>query len=138
MNDQSLEFRKMKDIPGLPERVRKSFRIPVEDSQKVWVLINNKRYPVLDICLNGISIALDDNGAFTIDQTINNCELNILDESIEALNGRVIHFSSYLGEDWQCGIQWMDMNEITTRQISMIVLKMKEQLLKDDTVLKEY
>jgi c-di-GMP-binding flagellar brake protein YcgR len=138
MDDQSLEFNKIKDIPGLPEIVRKSFRIPFEENQKVWVLINNKRYPVLDICLDGIGIALDDNQTFTIDQTVNNCELNVLDESIKNLNGRIIHSSLCIGEDWQCGIQWKDMDEVTARQISMIVLKMKEQLLKDNTVLKEY
>ncbi|WP_300459809.1 hypothetical protein [Desulfobacula sp.] len=138
MEDQSLEFKKIKDIPGFPESVRKSFRIPVEDSQKAWVLINNKRYPVLDICPDGIGIGLDDNGTFTIDQTIGNCELNISDESIKALNGKVIHFSSCLDENWQCGIQWMDMDEKTAHQISKIVLTMKEQLLKDDAVLKEY
>ena len=138
MKDQSIEFQEIKESSRLPETIRKAFRIPIEDHHKVWVLINNKQYPVLDICSGGIGISLDDDSVFTIDQTIENCELTIFNKSITGLTARIIHSSFSGSEAFHCGIQWKDMKETTASQISMIVLKMKEKLLKDDTILKEY
>ena len=138
MNDQSIEFLDIKEDSTLPEIVRKSFRVPVKDSWNGRVVINNKQYPVLDICLDGISIALEDNSAFAIDQILKNCELNISDVTIKDLNGRIIHFllnPAKNCKDCHCGIQWMDMKEKTANQILKIVSKMKKQLLKDDTIL---
>jgi len=134
MNTQSIEFDNIEEDSSLPDVVRKSFRVPVEDSKKVWVVIHNRRYPVRDICLGGIGIILEDNTVFAIEQTLKNCELYIYNTSIKDLNGRVIHFSSNLEKELQCGIQWIDMKESTASQISKIVLKMKEQLLKDDGI----
>ncbi len=135
MNDQSIEFRKIKEDLTLPEIVRKSFRVPVKDSQNVRVTISNTQYPVLDICLDGIGIALEDSSAFAIDKILKNCELNIFDVTIKDLNGRIVHFSLTPAKDCHCGIQWVDMKQKTADKISKIVAKMKEQLLKDDTIL---
>lgn len=135
MNDQSIEFRKIKEDLTLPEIVRKSFRVPVKDSQNVRVAINNAQYPVLDICPDSIGIVLEDKSAFTIDQILKNCELNIFDLTIKDLNGRIVHFSLSPSKHWHCGIQWIDMKQKTADQISKIVAKMKEQLLRDDTIL---
>ncbi|WP_041279398.1 hypothetical protein [Desulfobacula toluolica] len=135
MNDQSIEFGKIKDDSTLPEIVRKSFRVPVKDSQNVWVKIHNKKYPVLDICLDSIGIVLEDKSAFTIDQILKSCELNIFDLKIKDLNGRIVHFSLSPSKHWHCGIKWMDIKQKIADQISKIVAKMKEQVLKDDTIL---
>ena len=134
MNDQSIEFQKIMGDKTLPEIVRKSFRIPVEDTEDVWVVIDKSRYPVLDICLDGIGIVLENNSVFTIEQALLNCELNIYGESIKDLNGKVVHFFSRRKKDWQCGIQWIDMEKRTADQISKIFFKMKEQLLKENNI----
>ena len=131
MNDESIDFQKIMENTTLPEIVRKSFRVPVEDTENAWVVINEIRYPVLDICLDGIGIVLEDNSVFTIEQTLINCELNIDGESIKDLNGKVVHFFSRRKNEWQCGIQWIAMEKRTADQISEIVSKKKEQLLND-------
>lgn len=132
MNSQSIEFDKINQESAIPKIIRKSFRVPIEDSKNVWVVIQGRQYPVKDICLDGIGIVLEEYSLFSIDQTIKNCELTIFNVSIKNLNGRVVHLSLNLGKELQCGIQWVDMEEKAADQISKIVLKMKEQLLKDD------
>jgi hypothetical protein len=139
MNTESFEFEILKDGSTLPEIVRKSFRIPVEDGRSAWVIINDRQYVVQDICIGGIGIVLKKDSVFCVDQVLNDCELNIFNISIKALNGRVIHFSSDHDKSndktWQCGIQWVDMRENDVNRISKILSTMKAQLLKDDNVL---
>ena len=134
MNSQSIEFDKINEDSSLPEIVRKSFRVPVEDNENIWVVINAKRYSLLDISLGGIGIVLDDTSAFTVAQTLKNCELNIFDVSIKELNGRVVHLSSDFGTALHCGIEWIDMQEKRAGQISKIIETMKKKLLEDDNI----
>ncbi len=134
MNDQSIDFQKIIEDVTSPEIVRKSFRVPINDADRenVWVVIDEKRYTVCNVSPGGISISLKDNSIFTIDQALLNCELNIFNQSVKDLNGKIIQFSSTRKKDWQCGIQWIDLKKETADQILKIVIKMKEQLLKDD------
>ena len=132
MSDQTIEFQKTKENIPLPEIVRKSFRIPIEDKENGWVVINGNRYPVLDICLDGIGIALENDSVFTIEQKLLNCELTIFNELIKNLNGQIVHLTSDQDKNLQCGIQWVDMDETAIDQISQIVSNMKQQLLKED------
>jgi hypothetical protein len=135
MNTESFEFEILKDGSTLPEIVRKSFRIPLEDGRSAWVIINNRQYVVQDICIGGIGIVLKNDSVFCVDQVLNDCELNIFNISIKALSGRVIHFSSDNDKVWQCGIQWVDMPADDVDRISKILSTMKAQLLKDTNVL---
>ena len=132
MSDQSIEFQKTKENIPLPEIVRKLFRIPIEDKENVWVVINGNRYSVLDICLNGIGIALEKESLFTVEQEFLNCELTIFDVLIQNLTGQIVHLTSDKDKNLQCGIHWINMENDTIDQISKIVSKMKEQLLKED------
>ncbi len=134
MNKQSIEFGKSKEDAELPDVVRKSFRVPVEDVQKVWAMIRNKKHAVLDVCFDGVRIAIENKAAFTIDEALSDCELKLFNVSIEGLNGKVVHISSADKKEWQCGIHWIDMQEDKARQILEIVSKMKKQLLKDDVI----
>lgn len=134
MNNPSIEFQDIKEDSDLPEIVRKSFRIPVDDTGKVCVVMNKNRYPVLDICCCGIRVGLDKKSSFSIDETLAHCELIIFNETIKNLNGKVVHFSSDRDGDFQCGIQWTGMEQKTANKIAAIVLKMKEQLLKNDSI----
>lgn len=132
MNNPSIEFQNITDDPSLPKVVRKAFRVPIEETQTAWVLIDEQQYPVLDICLGGISIAIQDNLAFNVGQQLVQCELTLFDASIKGLNGRVVHFSSNREQEWKYGIQWMDINKETASLLSTIISRMKEQLLKQD------
>ncbi len=134
MNNQSIEFDKVNEDPSLPKIIRKSFRVPIEDDENAWAVINAKRYPIRNISLEGVGIVLDDTSVFSIEQTFTHCELNIFNASIKELNGRVVHLSSDLGKVLQCGIEWIDLEEQLTDEILTIVQNMKDKLLNDDII----
>ena len=134
MNNQSIEFQNIKEDSSSSGIVRKSFRIPIEDKENVWVLINKKRYSVRDISTCGVGILLENNSRFIIEQALLNCEFSIFNVSIKKLNGKIVHLSFDKGGNLQCGIQWIDMEKKIADQISEIVFKMKEQLLKNGNI----
>ncbi len=133
MSKGTIEFQKTKEDTSLPDIVRNSFRIPIDDKENTWVVIHKKRYPVLDICLNGISIDLEKNSPFTVEQALLNCELNIFDVSIKKLKGKIVHLTSSKEGKWRCGVRWIDMGKVTEDKIFKIISKMKDQLLKDES-----
>jgi len=133
MSERSIEFQEIKEDTSIPKIVRKTFRIPIEDKEDIWVVINKKRYAVLDISLYGIGITLEKDSTFTIEQALLNCELNVFDVSIKKLKGQIVHLTSSKGGKWQCGVRWIDMEKETEDKILKIVSKMKNQLLNDES-----
>ncbi len=131
MSHQTIEFQKTKENIPLSEIVRKSFRIPIEDKESGWVIINGDRYPVLDICLGGIGIALENDSVFIIEQELSNCELTIFNVVVKNLKGQIVHLTTDQDKNLQGGIQWIDMEAAAIDQISEIVSDMKQQLLKE-------
>jgi hypothetical protein len=134
MSDRSIEFQEIKEDTALPKIIRKSFRVPIEEHENVWVAINKQRYPVLDIGLDGVGISLEKDLMFTIEQAILNCELNIYDVSMKELSGQIVHLTACGDEKWQCGIRWINLEKKTADKIFGIVSKMKDQLLKDERI----
>ena len=130
MNSQSIEFDRVKADSPLPKIVRKSFRIPVEDQKNIWIMINNTPYPVQDIGMDGLSITVKDNLAFFVDQNVSNCEFHYFDTALQNLNGRIVHISAAVGQDWKYGIQWEGLEKKVSDRILSIVCEMKSQLLK--------
>ncbi len=133
MSERSIEFQEIKEDTSIPKIVRKTFRIPIEDKEDIWVVINKKRYAVLDISLYGIGITLEKDSTFTIEQALLNCELNAFDVSIKKLKGQIVHLTSSKKGKWQCGVRWIDMEKETEDKILKIVSKMKNQLLNDES-----
>ncbi len=129
MNSQSIEFDRIKEDSPLPKIVRRSFRVPVEDEKNIWILINNTRYPIQDMCLGGVSITVKDNLMFFVDQALLNCELNYFDMTIKKLNARIVHVSAALGQGWKYGLMWTELEKNISDQISVIVYELKKQLL---------
>ena len=131
MNSQPIAFDE-NGADSFEKIIRKSFRVPAGGSDNVWVKIRNTRYPVCDICNGGIGIALENPSTFAISQTILDCELQIVDLNVKKLNGRVVHLSLNSGKEWQCGIQWIDMDKNSARQMAETISELKDELLKDD------
>lgn len=134
MDKQSTEFNTLNRDLDQSDHIRKSFRVPVAEAQKVWVMIHTRRYPVLDICFDGVRILLNEMSEFEVEQSLSNCELNIFDMHIKGLQGRVVHVSFSENKELQCGIQWMGASENEAQKIFQIVSKMKNQLLTDDGI----
>lgn len=127
MNSQSIEFNRIKEDSSLPEIVRKSFRVPVEDN--ILLMIQGIPYPVQDICPEGIGVTAGDSLAFAADQPLSNCELHYLGRSVKPLNGRIVHISASPGRDWKYGIQWENLEKEAAEGLLSIVGELKHQLL---------
>ncbi len=132
MNSRPKTSNTINQDSSLKKIVRKYFRVPVNIPDQIWVRINNIKYPVRDICLDGVGITLEDPGAFVISQTVAGCELKISDLVVKGLDGRVVHFSLNSGKDWQCGIHWTPLENNVARRISDKVSVLKNELLSDD------
>ncbi len=133
-NDKSIEFQDIKNDNAQPSIVRRSFRVPVNPDDGIKAVINGTDYKVMDISVEGISIACGVDTAFMVEQAFDNCELLTPDGVIKPLTGRVIHFSCDSGKkNRQNGILWVDLTEDTSQKISTLVVSMKNRLLKIDT-----
>ncbi len=134
MNNPGTESGNLKQDSAVSDGIRKSFRVPTDDNEDIWVVIDNKKYPVTDICPDGIGIVFRDDPGFTVEQILNNCNLKISNVMIQNLNGRIVHLSSESGRNFHWGIQWVGLEEKTASHLSKIVGKMKTQLLKDNII----
>ncbi|MCP4020387.1 MAG: PilZ domain-containing protein [Desulfobacteraceae bacterium] len=131
MKKQSIELKQVSEDTDIPKIVRKSFRIPVEERDKISVTIRGKSYPLSDISMSGVRIYPAEKTDFTVDKKIESCKLHIYDTTITGLTGEIVHFSLNSGEQWQYGIKWIDLDKGQKDQLSQNILSMKEKLLQD-------
>ncbi len=132
MNNQSNEFQKIKEDTTSLEIVRRAFRVPIEGMGNIFLVIKGTKYKIVDISQGGIGVWCEDNSVFTMDEIIENCELHIFDHLFKNLKIRIIHFSPEVVKSKHCGIQWIDIDRQSADKLSEIILKMKDQLLKQD------
>ncbi len=132
-NIRSIELQDIKNDKLQQEIVRQTYRVHVDPKDDITVIINGNSYQVVDISLEGISIACTDNTAFRIEQAVDNCELKTPTSTIKNLTGQIVHFSCDSKKRWQNGIQWIKFEKATSQKISTLVTSMKEKLLKESS-----
>ncbi len=132
MNNKSNEFQKNKEDTTALEIVRRAFRVPIEGMENIFLVIRGTKYKIVDISQGGIGIWREDNSVFTIGEIIENCELHIFDHLFKNLKVKIVHFSPEEEKSPHCGIQWVDIDRLSSDKLSEIILKMKDQLLKQD------
>ncbi len=130
MNNKSIEFQKIKEDTGSLEVTRNTFRIPTEEMENIFLMIRGTKYKVVDISQGGIGILFEDSSTFTTDETVENCELHIFEHLLKNLKIKIVHFRSRTAKTLHCGVQWTDLDKQSSSQLSEIILKMKNQLLK--------
>lgn len=109
--------------------VRKSFRVPV-DKDEIQAIIEGQVFPVVDISLTGISIACEQEPLFDVSQEIRDCQLKMSTGRIEGLKGKIVHYSCSTEKDWHHGIQWVELDAASVDKIEILVLELKDKLLK--------
>jgi len=132
MNNQSNEFQKTKEDTTSLETIRRAFRIPIEGMENIFLLVRGTKYKIVDISQGGIGIWCEDNSVFTMDEIIENSELHIFDHLFKNLKVRIVHFSPEVEKSLHCGIQWIDIDRLSSDKLSEIILKMKDKLFKQD------
>lgn len=130
MNSKSIEFQKIQEDVATPNTTRSSFRIPVDKSSDTCFTIDTTEYRVIDVSISGIGIGLEDNTAYSIDEILENCSLQISGLEFASLKGKVVHFSKETVMPLRCGIQWIDLADEDRDRLKQIILNMKDQLFK--------
>ncbi|THB75870.1 MAG: PilZ domain-containing protein [Desulfobacteraceae bacterium] len=128
MDEQSIEFQSLED-PLSPKIIRKSFRIPIEDSDDMKLSAKKRVFGIADLSLDGISVFVEGEPEFTIDEKLENCELNLRGAVIKGLQGHVIHYSQRTGEKGKYGIKWENLGKDLVEQIETIFLDVKKEYL---------
>ena len=86
---------------------RNSFRIPINELDKLALRINNHPFEIINITSVGISIHLVSAGVFYVGDIIDTIELDI-DGDLFTFQGRVRHISPRDSDGYLCGIELID------------------------------
>jgi len=73
---------------------RQFFRVSIGKSGKRFVKIDQKKYSLVDISANGVSFSTSSGMEFPIGTVVSGCELDLGKDSINSLNGKIVHNSS--------------------------------------------
>jgi len=92
---------------------RQFFRVSIGKSGKRFVKIDQKKYSLVDISANGVSFSTSSGMEFPIGTVVSGCELDLGKDSINSLNGKIVHNSSEtinsdsdIEKKWLCGLIW--------------------------------
>jgi hypothetical protein len=101
----------------LKEIVRKYFRLPASNPDKLKVKINDQQYDIIDILSEGIGIHLPRPGIFSVGKELNSIKLTVQGR-IFKLHGEIIHISPYEHGNYRCGIKFINQDKESERIIS--------------------
>jgi len=91
---------------------RKFFRIPIDDSSKVKISIDNTSYQIVNVAAGGVGIYLDNIDTFATGEQIKDIKLTI-DAVSCTTKGCIAHISPK-DNNCLCGIELLDMDEQTS------------------------
>ena len=129
MEKDSISFQPISGEKEFLPAVRKAFRVPVTDSEKVKVFWEEKQCSVLNISSGGISVICDEALDVECDYICGGWDLKLGDMQLHNLSARVIHCSSMASGRFICGIQWVDLKEQQRTAIDQAVACMKAEAL---------
>lgn len=115
MGEDSLDFYNLEGS-DLNSATRQFFRVSVDENEKYFVRIDQKKYSLVDVSVNGVSFYVDSGKKFPIGTIISRCELKLNKDLMKGLKGKVVHNSSELVNNdhnietkWLCGLIWNDL-----------------------------
>lgn len=95
---------------GLEKKIRQTFRVPIDETDNVKVIIDNIDYEVIDIASTGIGIKITKLDKFNIGQVLTPLRVIINDQTFR-LEGEIIHITP-TGQDISlCGIKFRNMTD---------------------------
>ena len=112
MGGDSLDFYNLEGS-DLNSATRQSFRVLIGENEKYFVKIDQKKYSLADVSINGVSFYVDSGKKFPIGTIISGCALELDGDLIKDLNGKIVHNSSEsvnsdhdIETKWLCGLIW--------------------------------
>ena len=125
----SLEFQPLDSDDELAEFARKSYRIPVKTHPDFTVRIADEMLPLADLSRTGISFLVS-GPTPTPGDILENCEMQLGDETLSKLDAKVVHCSLDDDGDLICGIQWLALDDKHAATLERIMSALREELFK--------
>lgn len=129
MNHSSIELAPMPEDGG--QKVRRSFRIPLDPDDAVYIVIGTISYPVSNISPGGVGFSVQDNQRFEAGEILSPCRLQFKNFELTDLKAQVVHcsFSAQGSDLWQFGIQWLDMKNSRKKELEEMLVRLKTHAL---------
>ncbi len=134
---ESIEFQEISNGSQLTDVVRNSFRIPLISKENYSVSIDNVSHSLVDIGNTGIALELTRDMNLMVGDKVAGCRLVLGDETVENLEGEVVHLSP--GRDTRriCGIRWLEPEASAVQTIDSRVLALRKELLDNNSTTTE-
>ena len=126
---ESIEFQEISNDSQLNDIVRNFFRIPLTLKKNYFVTIDDVSHPLVDIGNRGIALELARDMNVMVGDRFLGCILVLGDETVENLEGEVVHLSP--GRDLRriCGIRWLEPGASAVQAIDSSVRALRKELL---------
>lgn len=126
---ESIEFQELRNDSQLDDIVRNSFRIPLTSKENYSVTIDDISHPLVDIGNRGIALELTRDINVMVGDIFLECTLVLGDETVENLEGEVVHLSPGRALRRICGIRWLEPGASAVQTIDSSVLALRKELL---------
>lgn len=111
---------------ALRQILRHGFRVPVAQSQQMFVTFAGDSYVVFNLSANGVGVYLNKVGQLEVQTRLQGASLSIAGQSF-AVDGTVVHLSND-GAHYLCGIELRDMSPECQEAVREYLRKSKDAL----------
>ncbi|WP_299195846.1 PilZ domain-containing protein [uncultured Amphritea sp.] len=128
INDDTLEFEEISSDSESILVSRKSYRLPIGDRATHLLEANGKTYPLMDISMEGVCIAIEAASPISSEDIKPSCKLILGEQSFDGLEGEVVHASLDGDGNWICGIQWLKIDEQTLKSLEQMLIRLRKEI----------
>ena len=111
-------------------RARKTPRIYVGDMNECTVTIENKIYPLKDISMSGLGVSIETDFVFQLGEflgdVISGIRIDLLDESFDELEYKIVHISPDTRNNLVCGMVWLNPRPDEVKRLFEVLKKLKK------------
>lgn len=94
---------------GKENKIRETFRVPVEEKDNIKIVYDDIEYDVIDIATKGIGIRITKLDKFSVGDTLKPLRVVIKDKTFR-LEGAVVHVTTETSDTSICGIKFINMS----------------------------
>ena len=94
---------------GKENKIRQTFRVPVEEKDNIKIVIDDIEFDVMDIATKGVGIRITKLDKFSIGEILKPIRVIINDKTFR-LEGEVVHITTETSDTSICGIKFINMS----------------------------
>lgn len=136
--EESLELEAVEENKDFDRQLRKSYRVHVKDRQDCTVTMENNTYPLKDFSLTGLGVRIEAEVVFQLGEflgdAISGVRLDLVDETIEDLEYKIVHISPDTDNHMVCGMVWLNPSHENEDKLYGVLKSLKDGALKPDDI----